>query len=122
MDALNDSSFKRYNLFLPINRNTQYLLNRLLILIRKTFGGCTFSRYHIPPVSLGCRELHGYFIGKFGKYPDEDICLITFDVDLKKNPNVFERLKSIVDMIKQSGEDVVWLTYQDIMLYQPTAK
>jgi len=112
-----DKSLKRFNLFLPINVNTIPYFNDFLSIIKEAFGGCTFSRFHVPPLSLGNRKTYGYFIGRFEDYPDEDVCYIIVDVDLEKHRDVYDDMTALTDEIRNTGEEVVWLTYHDIMIY-----
>lgn len=118
-----DRPLKRFNIFLPINRNTNSHISDILSLIKNKFGGCTYSRFHLPPVSLGCRNLFGYFIGSFHEYPDEDICFITVDVSQSDYPEIYKEINAIAELINQCGEEVVWITYNDVMLCsQPQIK
>jgi len=120
-----DESLKRFNLFLPINNNTLSIIDDILLLIKDCYGGCTFSRFHTTPLSLGTRRVYGYFIGKYKEknkdekkdYSDEDICYITFDIDEKEYPKMFDDMSVFVELLKERDEKVVWLTYYDIMLY-----
>ena len=111
-----DQPLKRITLSLPINKNTCCYVDELLSLIRNSFGGCTFSKYHYPPLKINNEEVKGYFLGKFGDYPDEEVCYIIFDVNPIEFPNVYEDTTKIIKQIEKTGEHVVWLTYHDIKL------
>lgn len=123
MDSRNveDKSLKRFNLFLPINSNTEPHIANILRIIKESFNGCTFSRYHLPPMSIGSQYLKGYFIGKWGNY-EEDVCIITVDVSESEYSNMYDDLSAIIKRIKHMGEEAVWLTYHDIMLLSEEQK
>jgi len=119
---LSDERYRRYLLFLPINNNTKQHICDVISHIYNTAGGCTYSRFHNPPLILNDKpgtELSGYFIGKFKEYENEDIvCLIT-DIKKKKieeTPELHNQLKKLINKIEELGEEVVWLTYHDIKL------
>jgi len=64
---------------------------------------------------MGVRNLYGYFIGRFENFPDEDVCIITFDVSEAEHDALYDKIKPIIMMVRDLGEKVVWLTYHDIM-------
>ena len=111
-----DQPLKRITLSLPINENTRPHIEGLLSLIKDSFGGCTFSKYHYPSLKINNEEVRGYFIGKFVNYSDEEVCYIIFDVNPIEFPNVYEDTTKIIKQIEKTGEHVVWLTYHDIKL------
>ena len=111
-----DQPLKRITLSLPINKNTRLHIEELLILIKDSFGGCTFSKYYYPPLKINDNEISGYFVGKFEDYPDEEVCYIIFDVNPVEFPNVYEDTTKIIKQVEKTGEHAVWLTYHDINL------
>jgi hypothetical protein len=111
-----DKILRRYILFLPINNNTHQNLWDTIGFVSDAVGGCTFSRFHYPPVEFQNEEISGYLIGKYTGYPNEDVmCLIT-DVDISTDPSLHDKLKTLISKIETMGEEAVWLTYHDIML------
>jgi len=111
-----DKKLRRYILFLPINENTEQNLWDTISFVSDAVGGCTFLRFHYPPINLEDEEILGYLIGKYTGYPNEDVmCLIT-DVDISAHPTLHNKLKTLISKIENMGEEAVWLTYHDIIL------
>lgn len=111
-----DKPLKRFTISLPINKNTIPHLDDLLSIVKEVFGGCTFSRFHLPALKIKSQKIKGYFIGRFEEYHDEEVCFIIFDVDLNEYSNVYDDISALINIIRDSGEKAVWLTYHDIML------
>lgn len=113
-----DKPIRRFNIFLPVNDNTKYHLDDILSIIKGAFSGVTFSQFHDPPILLGDKAICGYFRGKYETFPDEDICYIIFDVPISEYPSVYDDVSVIQDIIHETDEKEVWLTYNDIMLHK----
>lgn len=117
-----DEIYRRYLLFLPINDNTKQNICDIINHIYNVAGGCTYSRFHNPPLILNDEqetELFGYFIGKFKEYENEDIVYLITNIKKKKIeeiPELHNQLKKLINKIEELGEDAVWLTYHDIKL------
>ena len=111
-----DKKLRRCNIFLPINKNTRTYINDLLISLEESFDGCTYSRFHYPPIHHSDTKINGYFIGRYAGCPEEDVVYIIVDIDLIKYPNIYTDLAKIVDCIKHLGEKEIWLTYYDVLL------
>ena len=111
-----DKSYRRYSLFLPINDNTQEHLWDIITYVHHTVGGCTYTRFHYPAISIEGTEISGYLIGKYEEFPEEDVICIMTDIELNNNVDLHTKLKTLIKRIEELGEKEVWLTYHDIIL------
>ena len=111
-----DILHRRYILFLPINDNTNERLWDIIGYVISENDGCTYSRFHYPAVKINGTKILGYFIGMYKTYPDEDVICIIADVEIDEETGSHEKLRSLINKMKDLGEKKVWLTYQDTML------